>query len=339
MDILQELEIQIILFFQSLGTWLVEPMKFFSMLGYEEFFMLIMPSIYWCFDSVLGMRMAVMLLLSNASNSLFKLSFHTPRPYWVSTDVLAHTTETSFGLPSGHAQTAAGLWGALAASVQKRGWKIALVALIFLIGISRLFLGVHFVRDVLAGWLIGGLLLAAYLKIEQPLARWLRERSLSQHLLLAFASAAVIAMMVLVPRWLLGSWQYPEVWQANAFAASAENVLNPFHIDGAFTFSGTWFGFFAGVAWMYHRRGGLLDPSGTPRQRLLRYVIGAAGILVLWFVLGQIFPREENVISYTLRFVRYSLVGSWVSIFAPMLFERAGLLDSRKVTVTPLSAH
>lgn len=338
MDLLQELEIQIILFFQSLGMWLVEPMKFFSMLGYEEFFMLVMPSIYWCFDSVLGIRMAVMLLVSNASNSLFKLSFHTPRPYWVSTDVLAHTTETSFGLPSGHAQSAASLWGVMAVFIKNRQAKIALVLVIFLIGISRLFLGVHFIRDVLAGWLIGGLLLVAYLKIEQPLARWLRERSFSQHLLLAFGSAVVLALMVLIPRAVLGGWQYPEVWQANAFVASAENVLHPFKIDGAFTFAGTWFGFFAGVAWLYRAQGGF-DASGTPRQRLLRYVIGTAGILVLWFVLGQLFPRDENVVSYALRFVRYALVGSWVSVFAPMVFARTGLAVSRNVTVTPLSAH
>jgi len=337
MDILQELEIQITLFLQSLGTWLVEPMRFFSMLGYEEFFMLIMPSIFWCFDTTVGIRMAVMLLVCNASNSMFKLSFHTPRPYWVSTQVQAYTTETGFGLPSGHAQTAAGLWGALATSLKQRWAKTALVLVIFLIGLSRLYLGVHFVRDVLAGWLIGGLLLAVYLKIERPVTNWLRRRTFSQQILLAFASAIVLALMILIPRAALGDWQYPSIWQENAFIASPDNTLTPFKIDGAFTFSGTWFGLFAGLAWLYRRQGGF-DPSGTPRQRLLRYVIGVAGILVLWFVLGQIFPREENVLSYALRFVRYTLVGLWVSAIAPLVFARTGLVNTGKVTVPPLSA-
>lgn len=338
MDILQELEIQFTLFLQSLGTWLADPMRFFSMLGYEEFFMLVMPSIFWCFDAALGIRMAVMLLVCNASNNMFKLAFHTPRPYWVSTQVQAYTTETGFGLPSGHAQTAAGLWGVMAASLKQRWMKIALVLVVFLIGLSRLYLGVHFVRDVLAGWLIGGLLLAIYLKIERPVADWLRRRTFGQQVLLAFASAVVLALMVLIPRAALGGWQYPSIWQENAYLASPENTLTPFKIDGAFTFAGTWFGLFAGLAWLYRRQGGF-DPSGTPRQRLLRYVIGVAGILVLWYVLGQLFPREENVFSYALRFVRYTLVGLWVSAIAPLVFERTGLVNTRKVTVSPLSAR
>jgi hypothetical protein len=40
----------------------------------------------------------------------------------------------------------------------------------------------------------------------------------------------------------------------------------------------------------------------------------------LWFGLGQIFPRDETLISYILRYMRYSLVGFWVIAGAPWLF-------------------
>jgi hypothetical protein len=313
-------------------------MRFFSMLGYEEFFMLIMPSLYWCFDSILGMRMAVMLLLCNASNALFKLSLHSTRPYWLDPLVQAFTTETTFGLPSGHAQIAAGLWGVMAVSVKRPWAKIALVLVIFLIGLSRIYLGVHFVSDVILGWLLGGLLLLAYLKLERPAVDWLRRQSLRQHLVLVTASTVLLILMVLIPRTALGAWQIPAVWQENAFSDYPENVLDPLKIDGAFTFSGTWFGFFAGAAWLFHQQGGF-DPSGTPRQRLLRYVLGIAGVLILWFGLGQIFPRDGTLLSYFLRFVRYSLLGGWVSAAAPMLFARLGLTHSTKVTVASLSAR
>jgi hypothetical protein len=44
------------------------------------------------------------------------------------------------------------------------------------------------------------------------------------------------------------------------------------------------------------------------------------GILILWRGLGAIFPRDENLISYLLRYFRYTLVGLWISAAAPWLF-------------------
>ena len=39
--------------FQSLGGWLAGPMKFFSFLGSEDFFLLALPLVYWCLDAAL----------------------------------------------------------------------------------------------------------------------------------------------------------------------------------------------------------------------------------------------------------------------------------------------
>jgi membrane-associated phospholipid phosphatase len=57
------------------------------------------------------------------------------------------------------------VWGLVAAGVNKRwrwSWILAVV-LAFFIGFSRLYLGVHFVYDVIAGWVIGSLMLMAFL--------------------------------------------------------------------------------------------------------------------------------------------------------------------------------
>jgi len=68
------------------------------------------------------------------------VAFHAPRPYWYSKDVKALSAEGTFGLPSGHAQRAVVLFGALAAWL-KRGWAwAAAIALILLVGLSRLYL-------------------------------------------------------------------------------------------------------------------------------------------------------------------------------------------------------
>lgn len=92
-------------------------------------------------------------------NDSLKMFFHGPRPYWYCTDVIAYAKETSFGVPSGHAQIATGIWGVLAASLRKWwAWLIAILV-ILIIGISRIYLGVHFPHDVILGWLIGAFLL------------------------------------------------------------------------------------------------------------------------------------------------------------------------------------
>ena len=76
--------------------------------------------------------------------------------------------ETSWSYPSGHALGATSVIGVLTivvvASVSRRAARAAATALgvllIAAIGISRVYLGVHWPSDVLAGWLVGGLWLA-----------------------------------------------------------------------------------------------------------------------------------------------------------------------------------
>ena len=48
--------------------------------------------------------------------------------------------------------------------------------------------------------------------------------------------------------------------------------------------------------------------------------IGLIGIMILWFGLGEVFPRGEELIPLILRYIRYSLVGFWVTAGAPWLF-------------------
>ena len=168
MDWLMQIELTFTLFLQSLGGWLEFPMQAFTFLGNELFFLLIMPALYWSIDPIIGFRAGMMLILSGGLNSCFKILFHSPRPFWMDARVEAMTSEVSFGLPSGHSQNSAAIWGMLAASEKKKWTTIIILVIVFFIGLSRIYLGVHFVRDVLSGWLVGGLIILLYLKLEKP---------------------------------------------------------------------------------------------------------------------------------------------------------------------------
>ena len=90
---------------------------------------------------------------------LLKLGFARPRP-----ELVSHLVDVnSFSFPSGHATMATITYltlGVLLASAQeRRRMKLYLLAiatfLAVLVGISRIYLGVHYPTDVLAGWCIG----------------------------------------------------------------------------------------------------------------------------------------------------------------------------------------
>lgn len=327
MDFILENGVNWIVAIQSLGGWLELPMRFFTFLGSENFFFLVLPLVYWSIDAAVGLRVAFVLVASNSLNSIFKVVFTSPRPYWVSVDVNPLSVETSFGVPSGHAQNAMAMWGIMAYGLRKRWAWIVAMALAVLIGFSRLYLGMHFVEDVLAGWLIGGLLLLTVITLWDRVSSWISDRSLGQQIAIAF-----IISLILIG---IGAWN---VMRLSEFVISQEWIDNalrageapaPVSMEGFLTSAGSFFGIAAGASWIASRGG--FQASGPVEKRALRYVIGLVGILILWMGLGEVFPRDENMISYVLRYFRYTLVGFWVMAGAPWLFFRFKLADKPKM--------
>jgi len=323
---IHEIEIVVNAFFQSLGEWLRLPMQAITALGYEEFFVLLLPTLYWCFDQMIGLRIGMVLLLGTTSNTFFKFLFHTPRPYWISDQIQAYSHETSFGLPSGHAQIAASIWGWLAVEVKKRWFTIAAVVLIFLIGISRIYLGVHFLSDVILGWFLGGVLVWAFSAWYKPASDWLKSLSFASKLWLVLGSTVILMLLVLGAHWVVGPWEINSEWAARA------GEVDPFSLDGTFTLGGTWLGMLGGFLLVNKRKGRFLADEGGWR-RLMRFFVGLVGLFVLYFGLGQIFPRNDDFVSFGLRFVRYSLIGLWVSWLGPVFFEKIGILKFENTQV------
>jgi len=174
------------IYFQNLGSWLKTPMQAFSFLESEYFFLFLLLALSWCLEARLGLRVGIILLLSTSVNDTLKMAFHGPYPYWISTDVIGYANETSFGLPSGHAQIAVGVWGMLTASLCKMwAWLIAIL-IILMIGISHIYLGVHFPHEVILGWLIGVILLWLVLQYWKLTAEWVNKLSLGQQIFGAF---------------------------------------------------------------------------------------------------------------------------------------------------------
>ncbi|MHB8778351.1 MAG: phosphatase PAP2 family protein [Anaerolineales bacterium] len=320
-------EIAFVIALQGFGDWMILPMRFFSYLGTEDFFFLVLPLIYWSIDSALGLRVGFILITSNLFNYMGKLLFAGPRPYWASSHVRALWAETSFGAPSGHAQNAMSVWGIIAAS-RRRVWIwVAAILLIFLIGFSRIFLGAHFPHDVIIGWLFGAGILWAFVRFWDPVAAWLGNKSFRQQTIIALMISLVIIAMGLAVVSLRHDDQIPVSWMDNALLAGTE-LPAPVDPNGIFTSAGTFFGLAFGLAWIVSMGG--YQAAGSLWMRALRYVIGLIGVLILWMGLGEIFPRGDGVLIYSLRFIRYALVGWWVTGGAPWVFMRLKLIEERQ---------
>ncbi|HEX3758702.1 MAG TPA: phosphatase PAP2 family protein [Kofleriaceae bacterium] len=91
------------------------------------------------------------------ADSALKLLFSRERPRLFDKIALP----TSYSFPSGHSMSALGIYGVLAAALialyprARRPVIAATIALIALIGLSRVYLGVHWPSDVIGGWLAG----------------------------------------------------------------------------------------------------------------------------------------------------------------------------------------
>jgi len=311
--------IQINLFLQSLGGWLKFPMQLLSFLGTEQFFIILISTIYWAFSTSLGIRIGLLLMISLGLNGVFKLLFHQPRPYWYDLRVNGLAEETSFGVPSGHAQNSVVIWGSIAAWIRRPWAWIVAVLLILSVGLSRIYLGVHFPTDVLVGWLIGTVILVVYLALEKPVKRWLVSRSTAIQILVGFLGSLALILLSVFARSLLGNYTVPQEWINNALKVFPESEpINPLVINGVYSTAGALFGLAMGVA-MIARRGGL-DTAGPWWQRLLRVVLGLAGVIVLYLGLSVVFPHGSDFMANLLRYIRYALVGVWVTWLAPLVF-------------------
>ncbi len=144
--------------------WLDGPMRFITALGYYWAVMplaLVACAVFY----YRGLKFsAALLAISTAGSAVLtttlKLVFQRTRPEVFQSGYEA----SSFSFPSGHATIAIGFYGTLVMLVawQLAGWKrwavvAAGAALIGLIGFSRLYLGVHYPTDILAGYLAAAL--------------------------------------------------------------------------------------------------------------------------------------------------------------------------------------
>ncbi len=290
-----------------------------SSLGSLEFYLAALPLIYWTIDKRLGKLLGVVLFISLGINTIFKQAFHGPRPFWLDPTVGLLETE-GYGIPSGHTQNSTALFLLVAGYIRK-GWAWFLVfLLILLMGLSRIYLGDHFISDVMGGFLLGFIILLGIFFWRRYYATSFSKRILGQRLLFFILITLILVLFYAAVVLLLGGPDLTVSW--SEYIPEAELTSKT---DMA-TAIGALFGFSFGIALESSRVRFRAD--GPLSKRIARYTLGIIVTVIIWRGLGTIFPENPLWLAIPLRILRYALVTLWASYYAPALFVRLKLADA-----------
>jgi len=253
---------------------------------------------------------------------------HQARPFWTDS-ALGLSEETSFGAPSGHAQSATVFLGTLAVRLKRWYVSMGAVVLVLLMALSRLFLGVHFLQDVVLGIIAGALILIVVALLLQR-----HGRDLTGVMAQFLVKQRVVLFGVLLLLLALGAISFVlarSAIEGSPFSALVEAGTKS-GLDDVLAMTamllGTSIGFY-----FEHRRIGM-SAAGPLWKRLARLAIGLPVTLVLLMGLGAILPREPMAVAAPLRFLRYFLVAMWWSYGAPLTFVRLKLADKISTTAS-----
>ncbi|MDD3107393.1 MAG: phosphatase PAP2 family protein [Bacilli bacterium] len=155
---MKDFEISIIKALRELSTPFIDGLlQVITVLGEQYVLIVVLAVVYFIFDKRAGQRIAYSIFTSLSFNGSIKgiVKYERPFVYDTSYEPVRVETATGYSFPSGHTQNSSVTYTSLALQFKKKWlfWVVGIV--IFLIGLSRVGLGVHYPKDVLFGWIFG----------------------------------------------------------------------------------------------------------------------------------------------------------------------------------------
>ena len=159
------MDLKIVKFIQSGANTFFD--FFFSQVtkfGEEAFFVTLFLILYWCVSYKYAFKFSLFYLSSVLFNNVLKIIVNRPRPWHISGDVINKVSASGKSFPSGHSQGISCMTTFVVYDVCKnKGFSKFIkttaisvgVVLSLLVGYSRIYLGQHYLTDVLAGYIFG----------------------------------------------------------------------------------------------------------------------------------------------------------------------------------------
>jgi len=297
--------------------------KFFlaaSSLGDIEGYIAITTLMYVMWDKKLAIRLSILVLLTASLNYLLKIIIKNPRPFmregtyvkeWAVSAKNAAELATEYSTPSGHAMAASSFYSYLYVLTRNRYVRVIAIALPILIGLSRPYLGVHYMEDVLLGWAIGFSVALIPIKYADRMSTAWNNLSHMQQIGIAVAASSVFCLLgIVINGWRIGG-------QPRAFLGYA--------------------GFLTGIVIARPLELGTVNfapKSSTVAAKILRYVLTVAMVIFALLILDSAFAMiadKFSLLGYLLQYVRYTAAGIVCIFLAPLLFTKLRLAEIKPI--------
>ncbi len=266
-------------------------------LGQEIFVMAVICWLYWCVEKKLAYILGFSYFTSGLLVQALKISFRVPRPWDLDPSFKAVESAipaaTGYSFPSGHTQSITALMGTLALGARKKWQAVLCVLIIFLVGFSRMYLGVHTPLDVSVGFLLSviSVLFCWYLFNKKQFI-WDRPMTLSVILGIASILVCVYSLILYSSDMIDISYSRDCLKAAGAGCAFAIG----FYVENTRI---------------------RFETAGDLKTRILRFLIGAVVAVLLLKGLKPLIGT-----SLAASFIRYFLAVLWVLMVYPLLFVR-----------------
>lgn len=284
---IQPMELALIHSIQSVAnpilTLLINLLTYF---GDPLFWMLAAAFLYWSGRENKAFYLANLLVFISAVSSALKISIARPRPE--TSIAIFSDTYGSHSFPSGHSSVAGGIYGFYSKYFKNKALSWFLLGMALLTGFTRIYLGLHYLTDVIFGLLIG---YVVGILVYKLFGRLEKKNFRLTHLKEEIGMVAALILFILALIFLV---EFKVIAGFLAFYA------------GFFIFK------------ELDLKQEKLKLHSSNRKLVARQVFGFAVLFVLLFLNLLVVPE--------LSFIIYGIIGLWISIIYPYFLVKTQLL-------------
>lgn len=257
-----------------------------TLLGNDAVLVGLTAIVYWCFDKRSGRLVTYVLFLSAYLNFFLKILIPSPRP--PANLRIIEKNEAGYGFPSGNAQDATTFWTWIGLNFKKRIVTVLGSLIVVAVGISRIYLGVHYPGQVIGGWIIGFTVAAVGAIVARRHLPKGNEVRIFPQMIFAFATLIPLAFAVV---------------------RGAVGETNPGQVGGYL------FAFALGV--IAEDRYVRFKTDIAKARKVVRIVVGGGTVGLLVIALGPILPMTSLAPAFMNSFIR----GLAVVLIVPAAFK------------------